>query len=87
MYAAKIIVSEMQSASGFQVRQFLRESVRQPREPSHLHPDREVLPLNERRTHVRGIRHAANRSGYNLQDWAWGVPLIPMLAVIPIQLL
>jgi hypothetical protein len=36
---------EMQSASGFQVRQLLRESVRQPRESPHLHPHRKVLPL------------------------------------------
>jgi hypothetical protein len=36
---------------------------------------------------MRGIGHSANRSGYNLRDWAWGVPLIPVLTVISEQFL
>ncbi len=40
MDAAEIIVSEMQSASGLEISQPLRESVRQPSEPPHLHSDR-----------------------------------------------
>jgi hypothetical protein len=36
----------MQSASRFQIRQLLRESVRQARESPHLHPHRKILTLN-----------------------------------------
>ena len=87
MDAHEIIVREVQSASGFQVRKFLRESVRQSRESPHLHSDRKVLSLDIRRAYMRGIGYAANRSGYNLQDWAWGVTLISMLAIVAVQLL
>ncbi len=33
---------------------------------------------------MRRIGYSANRSGYNLQDWAWGVSLIPELAVVAV---
>jgi hypothetical protein len=46
MHTAEIIVREVQSASGFQVRQLLRESVRQPGESPHLHSHGQVLPLD-----------------------------------------
>jgi hypothetical protein len=82
MDANEIIVCEMQSASGLQILQLLRKSVSQSRKSPHLHSDREVLPLNKTRAYMLRIGHAANRLGYNLRDWSWGVPLIPMLAVV-----
>jgi hypothetical protein len=69
MNAHEIIVREVQSASGFQVRKFLRESVRQSRKPSHLHPHGQVLPFDVGRAYPRRIRIAIPHSGYNLDDW------------------
>jgi len=43
---AEIIVREVQSASGFQMPELLRESVRKARKSPHLHPHREILPLD-----------------------------------------
>ena len=87
MHATEIIVREVQSASGFQVRQLLRESVRQARESPHLHPYGQVLPLDVRRANVLRIRVTSSHLGYNLHDWAWGVPLVPMLPIIAKQFL
>src|ERR1700733_5867074 len=81
------MVREVQSASGLQILQPLRESVRQARESPHLHSDGQVLPLDKRCAHMRGFGHAANCSGYNLQDWAWGIAFISMLAIVAVQLL
>ena len=39
---------EVQSDSGFQVRQLFTESVREACEPAKLHPHRQVLPFDER---------------------------------------
>src|SRR6266849_2104429 len=36
---------------------------------------------------MRGIRHAANRSGYNLQDRAWGLSLIAVVPAVSVELL
>ena len=49
MHAHEIIVRKMQSYGRFQVPQLLRKSVCQVREPAHLPPHREILPLNMRR--------------------------------------
>jgi hypothetical protein len=68
MNAHEIIVRKVQGASRFQILQLLRKSIRQARESPHLHSDRQVLPLNKRSAHMLGIRHAANRLGYNLRD-------------------
>ena len=84
MHAAEIIVSKVQSASRFQVRQFLRESVSQARESPHLHSHGQVLPLNMRRTNMLRVRVARAHLGYNLRDRS--VPLIPELAVVSVEL-
>src|SRR5579863_4976494 len=76
MNPAKIIVSEMQSASGFQVRKALRESVRQPRKSPHRHSHRQVLPLYERRADMVRVGIALPDLGYNPRDAWWGVPRI-----------
>jgi hypothetical protein len=85
MHAAEIIMREVQSASRFQVRQLLRESVRKPRESPHLHPHGQVLPLDVRCAYPVRIGIAIPHLGYRLHHWAWGVALMPMLAVIAIQ--
>ena len=82
MHADEIIVREVQSASGFQIRKFLAKRIRQPCKSPHLHSDREILPLDKTRTYMLGIRDAADGLGYNLRDWSWGVTLIPMLAIV-----
>ncbi len=58
MHPAKGVVREVQGDSGFQMRQFLAESVRQPREPAKLHPHREVLPFHKASRNVPRIRIA-----------------------------
>jgi len=55
MHAAEIIVREVQSTSRFQVRQPLRESVRQARKSPHLHPHGQVLPLDVRGADAVGV--------------------------------
>lgn len=47
MYPAKIVVSKMQSASGFQVVQFLRERICQTGHAPDGHPHRQVASLNK----------------------------------------
>lgn len=49
MRSAIVIKGEEQRDGGFQVLPLLAESIGQARESSHLHSDREVLALNDRR--------------------------------------
>ena len=74
MHAAKIVIREMQRNGCFQVRQFLTESIREPRESANRHAHREVLALHKRRADMVGIGRAQTNLGYNLRDSWWGVP-------------
>ena len=47
MNAAEVVVREVQGGRRFQVFQFLTESVGQPGQPPHGHPNREILPLDQ----------------------------------------
>ena len=61
MNAAKIIVREVQSASGLQVRQLLRKSVRQARESAHLRPSLDSYLKTPQTGHIEAIRrHETN---------------------------
>src|SRR5437899_2865176 len=66
----------MQCGGSLQMRQLFAESVCEPRQSAKLHPHREVLPLHVRRADMVGIGIARADFGYNLHDWAWGVPRI-----------
>jgi hypothetical protein len=59
MHAAEIVIREMQSDSSFLDCQFLREPIREPRQPSHCHANREVLPF-------KVLRHYRNCLGSTL---------------------
>src|ERR1700676_4996455 len=74
MNTAKIVVSEMQRDSGFQVRQLFAESIREPRKSSHCHSHGQVLSFHERRTDMFGVGIALSNFGYNPRDAWWGVP-------------
>ena len=74
MNTAEIVISEVQGNGGFQVRPFLAECIRQAGKSSARHAKREVLPFNERRADMLGVGIAESNLGYNLRDWAWGVP-------------
>lgn len=74
MNAAEIVVGKMRSYSGSQMRQLLAERIGEARETAHRHSHRQVLPLYERRADVLRIGIAHSDLGYNLRDWAWGVP-------------
>jgi hypothetical protein len=87
MYAAEIIVREVQSASRFQVPQPLRESVSQPSESAHLHSHGQVLPFDMAGADAGRVRVTGSHLGYNLNDWRWGVFCIcVMLPILAIQL-
>ena len=79
MYAAEVVVSEVQRDGGFQVRQLFAESVRQARESADRHSHGEVLALYVASRDVVRVRVASSDLGYNLQDWTWGVPRIGTL--------
>jgi hypothetical protein len=86
MNTAEIIVREMQGGGGFEMRQLLAVSIGQPRKPAKLHSEGEVLPFDKRCRDVLRVGITAPHFGYNLRDRSWGVPLIPKLAVVAVQL-
>src|SRR5712692_3738493 len=86
MNAAEIVIREVQGNGGFQMRQLPAECIGEPRKPAKVHPHREVLALYERSADVFRIRTPTANLGYNLRDRPWGVPFIPVLAIIPVEL-
>ena len=83
MDTAKIVPSEVQGDSGFQVRQFLAESVREPRESAKLHSHRQILSLHERRADVVRVGVSFADLGYNPRNAWWGIPRFGVF-VLPI---
>jgi len=67
MNAAEIVVRKVQRQGRLEIRQLLREGVRQPGEPAAHHPDSEVLPLDVTGADMgrRGI--PVNHRGYDLR--------------------
>jgi hypothetical protein len=86
MNAAKIVIGKMQSNRKTKVIEFLGKGISQACEPANCHSYTEVLALHEASRNIALARVADSYFGYNLDDWAWGVPLSSMLAVIAIQL-
>jgi hypothetical protein len=76
MNAAEIVVREVQSDSGFQVRQLLAERIREPRKTPHRHSHSQILPLNKRSADMTGIGITLSDFGYNPRDSRRGVPRI-----------
>ena len=76
MNATEIVIREVQGNGGFQMRQLLTESVRQPRESAHLHSHGQVLPFHEAGRNLIGVGVALSDFGYRLRDLRWGVPRI-----------
>src|SRR5579871_4164979 len=74
MHTTEIVVGKMQSDSSPKMRELLAVGVGQARETAHCHAHSEVLPLHERRADMFRIGIAKSNLGYNLRDWAWGVP-------------
>jgi hypothetical protein len=85
MNTAKVVIREVQGNSGLQVAQLARESVREPSQPSELHPHGQVLPFNVARRDVLRVEISAANLGYNLRDPSWGVPLILELPIVSEQ--
>src|SRR5260370_41710728 len=88
MNAAEIVVREMQSDSGFQVRQLLAERISEPRKAPKLRRHGQVLPFYSAGRNVIFGRASVDYLGYNLRDPWWGVPRVGalVLSVIPDQL-
>src|SRR5438270_8499537 len=80
MNTTKVVIREVQGDSGFQMRQLLAERIGEPRKSAELHPHGQVLPLHKRSGDVFRVGIARSDLGYNLHDWAWGVP--PFGAVV-----
>jgi hypothetical protein len=57
MHATEIVVREVQRNPSFQVRQFLAESVCEPRESANRHSHSEVLPFDVTREMCAGSTH------------------------------
>src|SRR5216684_3043376 len=74
MNTAEIVIGEVQGDSGFEMRQFLAERIREPRETAHCHSHGQVLSFHERRADMVGVRIARSNFGYNPRDARWGVP-------------
>jgi len=87
IHTAEVVIRKMQGNGGFQIRQLLAERIGKPRQSSHLHSNRQVLPLDVASRNVPRIRIASPHLGYNRDDWAWGVPRSRvMLPIVPVQL-
>ena len=63
MDAAEIVIREVQRDGGFQVRQLLAESVRQPRESANRHTHRQVLAFYKASRDVVRIGPSVNDLG------------------------
>ncbi len=86
MNTTEIVIREVQGDSGIQVRQLLAERIGEPRKAPKLHPHGQVLSLYKAGRNVPRVRIASSHLGYNLDDWAWGVPPIGvMLAIVAKQ--
>jgi hypothetical protein len=86
MNAAEIVIRKMQSNRKLKVIELFGKGIRQACEPADRHSNRHVLTLHEASRDVAFARVSNSHLGYNLDDWAWGVPLSSVLAVIAIQL-
>lgn len=76
MDTAEVVIGEVQRNGGFEVRKFLTESVRQPRESADRHSHSQVLAFNKASRDVVRVRPSVNDLGYDLHDSWWGVPRI-----------
>src|SRR6266852_8085750 len=74
MNTTKVVIREVQGDRGFQMRQLLAERIGEPRKAPKLHSHGQVLPFYKAGRNVPRIRIASPHLGYNLDDWAWGVP-------------
>jgi hypothetical protein len=82
MNATEIILREVQRNSGLQIRQFLAEGVREPRQPAKLHPHGKVLPLDVASRNIAHTRVADSHLVYNLRDSWWRAPPFVVLPII-----
>src|SRR5208282_3596566 len=80
--AAEIIVRKLNGVSRFQVVPFLTECVRQPGEPPHVHPEREILALNMRRANSSGFRVSPHRFGYRFYHPWWRITVFVVRAAL-----
>ncbi len=86
MNTAEVVIRKIQGDSDFQVLQHARESVGKPGQTPKLHSHGQVLPFNEAGRDMLRAGVSATNLGYNLRDSWWGVPLIPVLAIVPVEL-
>lgn len=64
----KVVIHKMQGQSPLVVLGLLGEGVGEPRKASHMHPHREVVPLNVRGRNIVGVRYAPNRGANRFRD-------------------
>ena len=86
MNAVEVVIGKMQSNRKPKVIELLGKGIRQACEPANRHSDRHVLTLDEASRNVAFARVSDSHLGYNLDDWAWGVPFSSVLAIVAIEL-
>jgi hypothetical protein len=72
MNTAKIVIREVQSYSGFQVRQLFAEPIRKARKAAHRRSHGQVLSFDKRCADVLRIGPTVDDFGHNLRDSWWG---------------
>lgn len=75
MKFAVIVPSEIQGKGRSQIRPLLREGVRQSRQSPNLHPHREIVALDMRRTNPIELGSSPLWDRHGIHDFGRGVPL------------
>ncbi len=86
MDPTEVLIRKVNRQRKLEIIQFLAKRIGQTRESAKLHPHGQILPFHKTSGDVPKTRIADSHLGYNLDDWSWGVTLIPVLAVIAVQL-
>src|ERR1035437_3028522 len=75
---AEVVVHEVERDGRFEVLDLLREGVREPREPPHAHPHREVLELDVRRGDVPLVWVASYYPPLGRDETGWAVTTLSL---------
>ena len=82
----KLYHAKYRVTAALRLSELFRERIRYPGETTQVHTQTQIRPLDVRGADVLGIGPTVADFGYNLRDVSWGVPLIPVLTVISVEL-
>src|SRR5579883_617987 len=75
----EVVIGEVERQRRLMVLPLLRESIRQPGEPSNRHADIKILTLYMRRADAVGIGSSVNDSLLDCQHFWWRIPTLRFL--------